>query len=1203
MVTASSSDVAILAPGGIALGGGGANRTLTLTPVAGASGGPVTVTVDVSDGILVTSTSFQLTVTAVNDAPAGTDKTFTIIEDTPYTLTTADFGYSDGNDAPANAFQAVTFTTLPAAGTLTNNGVAVGAGASVSTADIAAGRLVYTPALNGNGIAYAAFTFQVQDDGGTVNGGADLDPVAHTLTFDVSPVNDAAPVNTVPVAQTTDEDKALQFRLSRGNAITVSDVDGGILTTTVSTSDGTLFVQSDPKTTITGNRSSAITISGLAADINVVLDGLRFSSADDSNGSATLTVTTSDDGSLSSSDSIAVAVTAVTDIVPDAVSTQVDTPVTINVLGNDTFENSGATITRVNGSAITDGAGAMAVTNGSVALVSGRLVFTPQTGFVGMVPSFSYTVTSGGVDETANVDVTVSGAAPPVVMVPGAQTANEDTPTVFSTANGNAVRVADADSVSLTTTVSASNGTLTARAFAGATLSNNGSAAVTISGTAAAINGALDGMSYAGAADYNGRATLTVATGDGTLLNSETIAVTMDSVVDIVPDSVGTSENTAVSFNAVTGTNGASADSFEDPGRTVTEVTQGANGTVSFTAAGVLTYTPGAAYIGADSFSYTVSSGGVTEVATVNVTIALLNRVPVNTVPGAQTVDEDTVLAIAGISVNDLDGNLATTQLTAGNGTLTVSLAGGASISAGANASSTLTLSGSQAQIDAALATLAYQGSLNFNGTDTLTVLAIDSAGTPLTDSDTVAVTVVAVNDAPVVANDGLAATEDTPVTFAAADLLANDSDVDTPNAALTIASVTSGAGGTAVLNADGSVTFTPSASFNGAADFAYTVTDGALASTAPATVTVRVVPVNNAPVAINDNLAATEGTPVTFAAADLLANDTDVDTPNAALTIASVASGAGGTAVLNADGSVTFTPNANFNGAADFAYTVTDGTLTSAAAATVTVGVTAVNDAPVAASDNVTATEGTPVTFAAADLLANDTDVDTPNAALTIASVASGAGGTAVLNADGSVTFTPNANFNGAASFTYTVTDGALTSTAAATVTVGVAAVNDAVPVPEPLPAPEPAPAPPPVAAAPAEAVSEPSVEPVPAFQAPPETVVQQPAEPAPAPAGPAAAPAGPAAHRPHPGRPRRWLRCQCALRESTAQWVRRQKISGWSATPSWRRDSPTATCSHFPGPWSKYRSSPCSRWRSRAALSTSRWRKSPLWSSPGSI
>ena len=807
----------------------------------------------------------------------------------------------------------------------------------------------------------------------------------------------------------------------------------------------------------------------MAADINVVLDGLRFSSVDDYNGSATLTVTTSD-GSLSSTDSFAVAVTAVTDIVPDAASTQVDTPVTINVLGNDKFENAGATITGVNGSAITDGGPAVMVTNGSVALVSGRLVFTPQTGFVGLVPSFSYTVTSGGADETANVDVTVSGAAPPVVVVPGAQTTNEDAPTVFSTANGNAIRVADADSGNLTATVSASNGTLTAKAFAGATIGGNGSALVTISGAAAAINGALDGLSFTGAADYNGQATLTVATSDGVLTNSETIAVAITPVVDIAADSVSTSENTAVSFNAVTGTNGASADSFEDPGRTVTEVTQGANGTVSFTAAGVLTYTPAAAYIGADSFSYTVSSGGVSEVATVNVTIALLNQAPVNTVPGAQTVDEDTVLAIAGISVNDLDGNLATTQLTAGNGTLTVSLAGGASISAGANASSTLTLSGSQAQIDAALATLAYQGSLNFSGTDTLTVLTSDSAGTPLTDSDTVAITVRAVNDAPVAVNDTLTAPENTPVTFAT-DLLVNDTDVDTPNAALTIASVTSGAGGAAVLNADGTVTFTPSADFNGAANFTYTVTDGALTSAAPATVTVRVVPVNDAPVAINDNLTATEGTPVTFAAADLLANDTDVDTPNAALTIASVTSGAGGTAVLNADGTVTFTPNANFNGAASFTYTVTDGALASTGAATVTVGVAAVNDA-VPVPEPLPAPEPAPAPppVAAAPTPPPVAGAPTPPPV---------AGAPTPPPVEAAPTPPPVAG----------------------------------APTPPPV---EAAPAPPPVAAAPAAPVSEPSVEPVPAVQAQPETVVQRPAAPAPTPAGPASTPAAPEAPAP---------------------------------------------------------------------------------------
>src|SRR5512140_1550853 len=450
VVTASSSNPAILAPAGIAMGGSGANRTLTLTPVGNANGGPVTVTVDVSNGILVTSTSFQLTVTAVNDAPAGTDKTLTINEDTPYTLTTADFGYSDVNDAPANAFQAVKITTLPAAGTLTDNGVAVGVGALVSTTDIAAGRLVYTPALNGNGIAYAAFTFQVQDDGGTANGGADLDPVANTLTFDVSPVDDA-PVNDVAPSQTTDEDKAFQMKTSRDTAITVSDVDGGTLTTTVSTTNGTLFAPPNPNTIISGNRTSTITISGTATYINVVLDGMRLNSVADYNGSATLTVTTSD-GSLSSTDVIDVTITPVADIVPDAAATKRNTPVTIDVLANDTFENSGAKITAVNGAAITDGAAAVAVPNGSVALLAGKLVFTPQPGFVGLVPTFTYTVTSGGVDETANVDVTVSAAAPPFNTVPGGQTIDEDSTCVFSTAGGNAVSVADADSATLTTT-------------------------------------------------------------------------------------------------------------------------------------------------------------------------------------------------------------------------------------------------------------------------------------------------------------------------------------------------------------------------------------------------------------------------------------------------------------------------------------------------------------------------------------------------------------------------------------------------------------------------------------------------------------------------------------------------------------------------------------------------------------------------------
>ena len=150
----------------------------------------------------------------------------------------------------------------------------------------------------------------------------------------------------------------------------------------------------------------------------------------------------------------------------------------------------------------------------------------------------------------------------------------------------------------------------------------------------------------------------------------------------------------------------------------------------------------------------------------------------------------------------------------------------------------------------------------------------------------------------------------------------------------LTIASVESGAGGTAVLNQNGTVTFTPAANFNGPASFSYTVSDGITVS-APATVTVNVVSANDPPVANPDTLAAAEDTAVTYAAADLVGNDDDGDPElDQPLTIASVESGAGGTAVLNQNGTVTFTPAAGFSGPASFSYTVSDG-ITSSAPAT----------------------------------------------------------------------------------------------------------------------------------------------------------------------------------------------------------------------------------------------------------------------------
>ena len=131
----------------------------------------------------------SVTFTNVNDAPAGSDNTVTTREDTPYTFKISDFGFSDPNDAVPNSLLAVKIASLPGGGSLQDNGVAVTAGQFVSASDIAAGHLKFVPVPGAN--SAASFTFRVQDNGGSDNGGVDLDQSPNTITLDVTPVNHA----------------------------------------------------------------------------------------------------------------------------------------------------------------------------------------------------------------------------------------------------------------------------------------------------------------------------------------------------------------------------------------------------------------------------------------------------------------------------------------------------------------------------------------------------------------------------------------------------------------------------------------------------------------------------------------------------------------------------------------------------------------------------------------------------------------------------------------------------------------------------------------------------------------------------------------------------------------------------------------------------------------------------------------------------
>jgi hypothetical protein len=180
-----------------------ANR-LVFTPAANASGaGYASFTFQVQDdggtasgGVDLDASANSLTVnvTPVNDAPAATDNTLVTNEDAPLVLSTAILGFSDPDDAPSNGLLAMRISSLPASGILTLSGAAVAVGQLVPVADLVAGNLVFTPAPNANGAAYANFTFQVQDDGGIGSGGVDLS-APRILTLDVTSVNDP-PVGT-----------------------------------------------------------------------------------------------------------------------------------------------------------------------------------------------------------------------------------------------------------------------------------------------------------------------------------------------------------------------------------------------------------------------------------------------------------------------------------------------------------------------------------------------------------------------------------------------------------------------------------------------------------------------------------------------------------------------------------------------------------------------------------------------------------------------------------------------------------------------------------------------------------------------------------------------------------------------------------------------------------------------------------------------
>lgn len=507
------------------------------------------------------------------------------------------------------------------------------------------------------------------------------------------------------------------------------------------------------------------------------------------------------------------------------------------------------------------------------------------------------------------------------------------------------------------------------------------------------VRNADGSLSYRGAANFAGTDSFayTVSDGKGGVL-SATATVVVAAINDAPVARAGTLA--AVEDTPLVVTAAMLAADVEGDALAIAsfDAVTAQGGSVVRNADGSLTYRAAPDASGPDSFSYTISDGhGGTLAATATIQVAPVNDAPTAR-PAIQATQEAPLVVTAGMLARDADGDALTVQsfdaASANSGTIV------------RNANGTLT----------------YRSAFDFSGTDTFTYTVSDGRGGVL--SATAIIEVAAIpNSSPTPRPGPLLATEDTTLQVTAA-MLATDANGD-PITIESFDAVTAH-GGTVIRNADGSLTYRAAANFSGLDSFAYTVWDGRRGGPVTATASVTVAPVNDAPVTQGESFVTNEDTPLTIAAASLLANDSDVE--GQALTITAVGNAANGNVSLDPFGQIVFTPAANATGPASFDYTVTDA---SGATSTqrVSVQIQPAQDAPIARVDAVAADRNNPLVITAQTLLANDVDPD--GDPLVITAVGNAANGTVALAQDGSIVFTPATGFVGAAAFDYTVSDG----------------------------------------------------------------------------------------------------------------------------------------------------------------------------------
>lgn len=683
-----------------------------------------------------------------------------------------------------------------------------------------------------------------------------------------------------------------------------------------------------------GHGTATITGSGTSTALHYVPAPGYF-------GTDAFTYTVTDSVGQQSTATVSITVLANPAAIPDQAKTKPNVAVTIAVLANDTGV----------GLSVVSATGASHGTQSVNA--DGTITYTPNPGYVGM-DEFTYTI-KDSLNVTSSATVTVTVQAAPIAVVDSAVTGQGQGAVISVLANDT---LPDAAATEVTFSTPA-----------------HGSVVANPDRT----------LSYTPGAGFTGIDTFTYTlTDDLGQTSTATVTVTVRARPSAEDDSAKTAVDQPVSISILAN------DTVPNPAVTTVTLGAPAHGTVSLGAGNVVTYTPSSAYFGTDAFTYTLTDdAGQSSVATVSLAV---QAAPVAVADSVKTGQGHT--ATIAVESNDTVYFPAGTALV-----VTVAPAHGSATVVGTS--------------------VVYQPAAGYVGLDTFTYTLTDDLG-----QSSAAQVSVTVQAAPVAVNDTIMTGIDSPVTVP---VLANDT---VPFPSGTTTSVDQPAHGSVAVNADGSVTYSPAPGYAGADSFTYTLTDD-LGQSSTATVSVTVV---DGPVANNDTGQGGVDKPIVV---PVLAND-----QGDGISVTSVGTAMFGSVTNDGNGSITYMPGNGFSGTDEFSYTVTDS-LGRTATATVTVTVFAA-----IALDDVSFTTGQNMSYTF-DPIKGDVATGTAQAfALAVPTFApihmTGVGapshGVAILNADGTVTYTPSPGYAGADEFSFSVED-VVGQTATATVHVTVQA------------------------------------------------------------------------------------------------------------------------------------------------------------------